>query len=90
MGPASRPLGANNNVNTLPARVVANGPTGRHFKPFDHRRMNPMAEIQEDPYASQQQQIQSSNPNPTSNPYHGTNEPIYSSGRSSSASSNGG
>ena len=24
------------------------GPTGRHFKPFDHRKMNPMAEIQED------------------------------------------
>lgn len=41
-------LGANNNVtNTLPARVTM-GPTGRHFKPFDHRRMNPMAEIQED------------------------------------------
>ena len=26
------------------------GPSGRHFKPFDHRRMNPMAEIQENPY----------------------------------------
>lgn len=24
--------------------------TGRHFKPFDHRRMNPMAEIQEIPH----------------------------------------
>ena len=55
----SGPLGANNNVtNTLPARVNAQasstaiGPTGRHFKPFDHRRMNPMAEIQEDPYAA--------------------------------------
>ena len=50
--------------NTLPARVngisvngstsapgnkLFNGPSGRHFKPFDHRRMNPMADIQEDP-----------------------------------------
>ena len=26
-----------------------NGPSGRHFKPFDHRRINLMAEIQEDP-----------------------------------------
>ena len=47
--------------NTLPARVNGGsngnvtsgrgpvaGPTGRHFKPFDHRKMNPMAEIQED------------------------------------------
>lgn len=49
--------------NTLPARVnggpngnaggsgrgsSVSGPTGRHFKPFDHRKMNPMAEIQED------------------------------------------
>uniref|UniRef100_A0A0K2T0T5 Protein tincar n=1 Tax=Lepeophtheirus salmonis TaxID=72036 RepID=A0A0K2T0T5_LEPSM len=39
--------------NTLPARPVStcnsirNGPTGRHFKPFDHRKMNPMAGIQE-------------------------------------------
>jgi hypothetical protein len=45
--------------NTLPARVnggpngnvtsgrgPVSGPTGRHFKPFDHRKMNPMAEIQ--------------------------------------------
>ena len=32
--------------NTLPARPL----TGRHFKPFDHRKMNPMADIQEDPY----------------------------------------
>ena len=38
-----------NATNTLPARVTPNGPSGRHFKPFDHRRMNPMAEIQEDP-----------------------------------------
>ena len=50
--------------NTLPARVggtnlngpsssssnkLFNGPTGRHFTPFDHRKMNPMADIQEDP-----------------------------------------
>ena len=48
--------------NTLPARVngingpssnsnnkIFGGPTGRHFKPFDHRKMNPMADIQEDP-----------------------------------------
>jgi hypothetical protein len=53
---------ANNSTttNTLPARVngggsingggMVNGPIGRHFKPFDHRRMNPMAEIAEDPY----------------------------------------
>ena len=34
--------------NTLPARVA--GPSGRHFKPFDHRKMNPMADIQENPY----------------------------------------
>jgi hypothetical protein len=61
-------LGANNNVtNTLPARVNHHqtngggsaglhnggaGPTGRHFKPFDHRRINLMAEIQEDPSAA--------------------------------------
>ena len=58
-GTQPRPLGANNNVtNTLPARVnhqpnaVTNGPTGRHFKPFDHRRINLMAEIQEDPNAA--------------------------------------
>ncbi len=54
----TRPLGggpgANNNerTNTLPARVsngsMVQGPTGRHFKPFDHRKMNPMAGIQED------------------------------------------
>merc|ERR1719273_2836923 len=50
--------------NTLPSRVTASPPrvspphfsnhqshpTGRHFKPFDHRKMNPMAEIQENPY----------------------------------------
>ena len=51
-------MGANNNAaNTLPARVNGsagnvNGPTGRHFKPFDHRRINLMAEIQEDPSAA--------------------------------------
>ena len=56
----------------------------RHFKPFDHRRMNPMAEIQEDPYSSNAS-CGATNPNPV-NPY-GTTEPIYSSGRSSSASS---
>jgi hypothetical protein len=49
--------------NTLPARVGESPPraltssavaaTGRHFKPFDHRRMNPMAEIQENPYELQ-------------------------------------
>ena len=57
----------------------------RHFKPFDHRRMNPMAEIQEDPYSSNASSCGATNPNPV-NPY-GTTEPIYSSGRSSSASS---
>lgn len=50
--------------NTLPARVGAaaegsqrnlhfgpnHQPSGRHFKPFDHRKINPMAEIQENPY----------------------------------------
>ena len=47
--------------NTLPNRVngsgissnssnkLFNAPSGRHFKPFDHRKMNPMADIQEDP-----------------------------------------
>lgn len=56
-----------NPVNTLPARVNTSPPrtnqpnfnghhaTGRHFKPFDHRRMNPMAEIQENPYEIQHQ-----------------------------------
>jgi len=54
--------------NTLPARVGESPPrnnpaypqhhpnlqpTGRHFKPFDHRKMNPMAEIQENPYEQQ-------------------------------------
>ena len=58
----------------------------RHFKPFDHRRMNPMAEIQEDPYSSNAGSCGATNPNPVNNPY-GTTEPIYSSGRSSSASS---
>ena len=58
----------------------------RHFKPFDHRRMNPMAEIQEDPYSSNASCGGTTNSNPVSNPY-GTTEPIYSSGRSSSASS---
>ena len=57
----------------------------RHFKPFDHRRMNPMAEIQEDPYSSNAS-CGTTISNPISNPY-GTTEPIYSSGRSSSASS---
>ena len=50
--------------NTLPARVSEGQhfqpplPSGRHFKPFDHRRINPMAEIQENPYEQQQQQQQ--------------------------------
>ena len=50
--------------NTLPARVGDNSPrnlhfpnnvqpSGRHFKPFDHRKINPMAEIQENPYEQQ-------------------------------------
>ena len=53
--------------NTLPARVGAGDnnsprnlhfqnnvqPSGRHFKPFDHRKINPMAEIQENPYEQQ-------------------------------------
>ena len=58
--------------NTLPARVTGGSeagqqrnmhfhaaplPSGRHFKPFDHRRINPMAEIQENPYEQQQQQV---------------------------------
>ena len=73
-GARSSPLGNNNVTNTLPARVTNghNGPTaaqitGRHFKPFDHRKMNPMAGIQEDPY---------NNPDGHS---QGTSEPIYSS-----------
>ena len=40
--------------NTLPARV--SGPTGRHFKPFDHRKMNPMAEIPENSHYGPPQQ----------------------------------
>ena len=50
--------------NTLPARVGEAAPrnlhfppnhlpSGRHFKPFDHKRINPMAEIQENPYEQQ-------------------------------------
>ncbi len=40
-----------------PGIPVARGPThahanaSRHFKPFYHRKMNPMADIQENPYA---------------------------------------
>ena len=52
------PAMMNNTGATLPARVNGNhhsspqhspiyAPGGRHFKPFDHRRMNPMAEIKE-------------------------------------------
>ena len=37
------------------AAAAAAAATGRHFKPFDHRRMNPMAEIQENPYELQVQ-----------------------------------
>ncbi len=33
--------------------AAAAAASGRHFKPFDHRRMNPMAEIQENPYELQ-------------------------------------
>ena len=52
---------------TLPARVNGNGVApaargaasglgggggpSRHFRPFDHRRMNPMEDIHENPYA---------------------------------------
>ena len=54
-------LTSNQNA-TLPARVNGNGaapaPRGavlggpsRHFRPFDHRRMNPMEDIHENPYA---------------------------------------
>lgn len=40
--------------------------SGRHFKPFDHRRMNPMAEIQENPY-----ELQASSDNHNlGDPYH--------------------
>ena len=57
MGSSGRPImNGSTTTNTLPARVnggVATGPTGRHFKPFDHRRMNPMAEIQENPYPNE-------------------------------------
>lgn len=64
------PQGNNNVTNTLPARVNnGHGPnaqiTGRHFKPFDHRKMNPMAGIQEDIGTDVQSQ--------------GSSEPIYSS-----------
>ena len=66
-GTSRSPPNNNINTNTLPARVNNGGPpiTGRHFKPFDHRKMNPMAEIQEDPYTDGQ-------------PSQGTSEPIYS------------
>lgn len=72
-GARSSPLGNNNVTNTLPARVTnghgPTGPTGRHFKPFDHRKMNPMAGIQEDPYNSPDAGQGS----------QGSSEPIYSS-----------
>ena len=56
----------NMNHNTLPARMTDHHqggfaphatnriplPSGRHFKPFDHRRLNPMTEIQESPAAA--------------------------------------
>ena len=58
--PAPAPQGPPHPHNPLPARVGESPPralhypshppnlqpTGRHFKPFDHRKMNPMAEIQ--------------------------------------------
>ena len=75
----------NNVTNTLPARVnhqtnavsggagagggAPNGPSGRHFKPFDHRRINLMAEIQEDPSAGSATAPASAS--------CGANEPIY-------------
>ena len=46
-----------------------NGPSGRHFKPFDHRRINLMAEIQEDPSAGSATAPASAS--------CGANEPIY-------------
>ena len=52
--------------NTLPARVNGHlppasahhrGPMGRHFKPFDHRRLNLMEGIQENPYGMQENTV---------------------------------
>ena len=47
--------------NTMPAHrtppVFPHQPTGRHFKPFDHRKINPMAEIRENPYEQQPQLV---------------------------------
>jgi len=61
--PQQSPQMAHHPHNTLPARVGDSSPrnlhfpnhqpSGRHFKPFDHRKINPMAEIQENPYEQQ-------------------------------------
>jgi len=62
--PQPSPQLAHHPNHTLPARVGGDSsprnlhfpnhqPSGRHFKPFDHRKINPMAEIQENPYEQQ-------------------------------------
>ena len=80
--------------NTLPNRVngnvissnannkLFNTPSGRHFKPFDHRKMNPMADIQEDPSYGVNGS-QSVNPSSTaagSSPFAGRVNPISNGG----------
>lgn len=58
--PQMGPMGHQHH-NTLPARVNNTALTpaqqrmiGRHFKPFDHKRMNPMAGIEENPNDTQE------------------------------------
>lgn len=63
-GTAAPPLPSSSNSSAI------YGPTGaRHFKPFDHRRMNPMAEIQENPYGMHESTYGSI---PENNPVYGT------------------
>ena len=72
--------------NTLPARVGDNHqaarnfphniqPSGRHFKPFDHRKINPMAEIQENPYEHNNGQFPSNGHDNTYIVHHNTHIP---------------
>ncbi|QQP49949.1 Uncharacterized protein FKW44_010784 [Caligus rogercresseyi] len=45
--PRGGKLASNKHPTGRPNGGLRPGPTGRHFKPFDHRKMNPMAGIQE-------------------------------------------
>ena len=85
-------IGANHGMaahNTLPNRVngsgipsnpgnkLFNAPSGRHFKPFDHRKMNPMADIQEDPSL---QPVTPASTSTSSSPFAGRVNPIGNGG----------